>query len=132
MNEKNRPIYYCSHLEYTPVSMESVDPETYMGETNEDLSYHFYELKSGKELLKSEMHNEPYFPAVIEEYEKCPEDYLNVSHSGNRYDADFSTSLEEYRSAYNEMVSNGTAPQDINASSLNDYVANNKVEKRAV
>jgi hypothetical protein len=132
MKEKDRPIYYCTHLEYTPLSCGGMGLEDYEGETNEDLSYHFHEIKYGQEILKSEMHNEPYFPAVIEEYERNPEDYLNVFHSGDTYEADFSISLETYQNAYKQMVDHGILPGDINATSLHDYVMENKVEKRAI
>jgi hypothetical protein len=123
---KNRPIYYCTDLSKETTPKTGADIEDYMGEYIEDASFMFYEIKSGEEKLEDISSDLPYFPTEIKE---DLNDCLNVGESAGSYYREEGPSLDEYQTAYGQMINQGMKPEDITAQSLKKYVKEHQVKE---
>jgi len=111
-----QPVNFFRRMDYSSYEYsQPIDPEDYLGEEHEVISYEYINLKTGKEEYGTAFHNEPYFPASI----PAVSNSVNVvEHGEGNYDIDESITEEECMQVMRQLVDSGVPMMDITADTV--------------
>lgn len=133
MKKNNRlgaPINFFTKMDYEEYHdpILGQDFESNMGETNEEIHYHCYNLKNGEEMKGIAYHNTPYFPASI----PAVLDSVNViTRDKGSFEIDPTVSHEECLSAIKELIDAGVPINYINSDMVKERMQEKAIQKVA-